>query len=103
MPFSALKTYLVSQLSEKETEKNETLNFQNSFSDSLNRETTHEESVILLCGLVPHVLPHFFDEIIKEVFPNGGDLPQLGGQRPEGYRGFLPTGKTFNFFWRRRK
>ena len=97
MPFSALKTYLVSQLSEKETEKNETLNFQNSFSDSLNRETTHEESVILLCGLVPHVLPHFFDEIIKEVFPNGGDLPQLGGQRPEGYRGFLPTGETIQF------
>lgn len=97
MPFSALKTYLVSQLSEKETKKNETLNFQNSFSDSLNRETTHEESVILLCGLVPHVLPHFFDEIIKEVFPNGGDLPQLGGQRPEGYRGFLPTGETIQF------
>ena len=97
MPFSALKTYLVSQLSEEETEKNETLNFQNSFSDSLNRETTHEESVILLCGLVPHVLPHFFDEIIKEVFPNGGDLPQLGGQRPEGYRGFLPTGETIQF------
>ena len=97
MPFSALKTYLVSQLSENETEKNETLNFQNSFSDSLNRETTHEESVILLCGLVPHVLPHFFDEIIKEVFPNGGDLPQLGGQRPEDYRGFLPTGETIQF------
>ena len=97
MPFSALKTYLISQLSEKENEKNEPFNFKNSFSDSLNRETTHEESVILLCGLVPHVLPHFFDEIIKEVFPNGGDLPQLGGQRPESYRGFLPTGETIQF------
>lgn len=97
MPFSALKTYLISQLSEKENEKNEPFNFKNSFSDSLKRKTTHEESVILLCGLVPHVLPHFFDEIIKEVFPNGGDLPQLGGQRPEGYRGFLPTGETIQY------
>lgn len=94
MPFSALKTYIISQLSEKETEKDQTFNFQNSFSEALKRETSHTESVILLCALVPHVLPHFFDEIIKEVFPNGGDLPQLGGQRPEGYRGFLPTGET---------
>ncbi len=93
--FKELRSYLVNQLSELDSE--EEFTFQNSFSDSLKRKTTHEESVILLCGLVPHVLPHFFDDIIKEVFPNGGDLPQLGGQRPEGYRGFLPTGETIQY------
>ena len=93
--FKALKSYIIAQLSD--TQKEKVFTFQNSFSETLNRETSHEESVILLCGLVPHVLPHFFDEIIKEVFPNGGELPQLGGQRPEGYRGFLPTGETLQY------
>lgn len=95
MLFNKLKNYLISSfLDNSEQEK---FNFENSFSEVLERNTTHEEAVILLCSLVPHILPHFFDEIIKEVFPNGGEMPELGGYRLENHRGFLPTGETLQY------
>jgi AAA+ superfamily predicted ATPase len=98
MPFQALKSYLIQSLhpSEKETEQ-ETYNFENSFSEVLSRATTHDEAVILLMALVPHILPNFFDTIIKELFPDGGDLPELGGIRLDNHRGMLPTGETAQY------
>lgn len=95
MPFKTLKKYIISQLSELKS--NEDFNFQNSFTQTLHKETTHEEAVILLLALVPHVIPNFFDEIIKEIYPEGGDLPELGGIRLENHRGMLPTGETVQF------
>lgn len=92
MPFKTLKKYIVAQLSE--SEEIEEFNFQNSFSEILKRETTHQEGVILLVALVPHILPHFFDEVINELYPDGGDLPELGGVRDGNHRGMLPTGET---------
>ena len=92
MPFKALKKYILSQLSEqKETE---TFDFQNSFEQALQRSTTHEEAVILLIALAPHVFPNFFDEIIKELHPDGGDIPEFGGVREGNHRGMQPTGET---------
>lgn len=92
MPFKTFKKYIVSRLSEEiETEK---FNFQNSFSEGLNRETSHDEAVILMIAMVPHVLPHFFDEIIKELYPDGGELPEFGGVREGNHRGMQPTGET---------
>ena len=92
MPFKALKKYIIIQLSEEEAEQE--FDFTNSFSESLQRTTSHEESVILLIAMVPHILPHFFDEIIKELHPEGGELPEFGGVREGNHRGMQPTGET---------
>ncbi|MEO8515647.1 MAG: ATP-binding protein [Flavobacterium sp.] len=92
MPFKALKKFIFFQLSDKKGE--EQFDFQNSFSEALKRETSHEEAVILLITLVPHVFPHFFDEVIKKLHPEGGELPEFGGVREGNHRGLLPTGET---------
>lgn len=98
MPFQILKSFLIQSL--RPTEKEEepvSYNFENSFSEALGRQTSHEEAVILLLALVPNILPHFFDEIIKEIYPDGGELPELGGIRLENHRGMLPTGETAQY------
>jgi len=92
MPFKALKKFILSHLLEDKTE--EIFDFRNSFAEALKRETSHEEAVILLITLVPHILPNFFDEIIKELHPEGGEFPELGGVRDGNHRGILPTGET---------
>lgn len=56
-----------------------------------------EEYLVLLIALLPHVQPSFFDQIIQQKFPQGGDFPQLGGIRGRQFRGFLPTGETVLF------
>lgn len=95
MPFQALKKYILYQLSDDDTGEN--FDFSNSFSDVLQRPTTHTEAVVLLVALVPHILPHFFDEIIKELHPEGGELPEFGGARDGNHRGILPTGETVQY------
>jgi len=98
VPFQTLKSFLIQSLRFVENEEEPVLyNFENSFSEALGRQTTHEESVILLLALVPNILPHFFDEIIKEVYPDGGELPELGGIRLDNHRGMLPTGETVQY------
>jgi AAA+ superfamily predicted ATPase len=92
MPFKSLKKYIVGQLSKEESE--EEFDFANSFSEILKRETTHVEAVILLVALVPHILPDFFDDIIKKLHPDGGELPEFGGVREGNHRGMIPTGET---------
>jgi len=56
-----------------------------------------EEEIVFTLALVPHIRPHFIDQIIQDVYPNGGTLPQLGGIRGKNHRGFLPTGETALF------
>ncbi len=97
MPFQALKLFLLQSLQSNNEDEQPLYDFENSFSEVLEQNTTHEEAVVLLCTLAPHVLPHFFDDIIKEVFPEGGELPELGGIRLENHRGFLPTGETIQY------
>lgn len=94
MIFQSLKDFILKSLSKEEYQD---YNFQNSFSEILKRETTHAESIILLLALVPHVLPNFLDTIIKEVFPEGGEIPELGGIRLDNHRGMLPTGETVQY------
>jgi AAA+ superfamily predicted ATPase len=58
--------------------------------------TTDEYAVVAL-SLLPHVQPHFFDSLMREYMPQGGDFPQIGGARGANFRGFLPTGETALF------
>ena len=97
MPFHNLKSFIIKSLNPQTDEEQETYNFQNTFSEVLERETTHEEAVVLLLALVPHVLPHFFDEIINGIYPEGGEFPEFGGVRLENHRGMLPTGETAQY------
>ena len=61
------------------------------------RQINLEEAVILTLALAPHIRPHLFDRAIQEVYPRGGDFPQLGGLRRKHHRGFIPTGETVLF------
>lgn len=56
-----------------------------------------EERLTLLLALLPHVQSNFFEACMLTVFPQGGDLPQLGGVKGSHYRGMLPTGETVQF------
>lgn len=57
-----------------------------------------KESILLLfMSLVPHILPGFFDKLIREYLPQGGDFPEFGGAKPEQHRGMVPTGETVLF------
>ena len=98
MPFQALKKYIIQQISSSNTEEEQLeYDFSGTFSEVLQKNTNHEEAVVLLMALVPNVLAGFYEEIIQEVFPNGGDLPHFGGTKTEGYRSMIPTGETVQY------
>jgi AAA+ superfamily predicted ATPase len=63
----------------------------------LYNNANREELILLLLSLVPHLYPGFFERIISEQLPNGGDFPEFGGAKSATYRGFLPTGETVLF------
>ncbi|WP_309641291.1 ATP-binding protein [Flavobacterium sp.] len=92
MPFKSLKEFILAQFSE--TEDSTSFDFENSFSEALQRPTTHQEAVVLLIALAPHIHPDFFDEIVRELQPDGGDFPDFGGVREGNHRGMMPTGET---------
>ena len=56
-----------------------------------------DELALLLVALVPYVLPGFFDSTVISIFPQGSELPQLGGVKGGNHRGTLPTGETALF------
>lgn len=58
---------------------------------------TCEEWIVLLLAMVPHIQPSFFEVIIAEHLPNGGDFPEFGGVKGSNHRGLLPTGETAQF------
>ena len=58
---------------------------------------TFDEYVVLLLALVPHVELSFFDRLLREVLPDAGDYPELGGYRDPEHRTFHPTGETASF------
>jgi AAA+ superfamily predicted ATPase len=58
---------------------------------------TPQESLIFLIAYIPHIYPNLYDEIVKEVMPQGGDFPEIGGVRGTNHRGLLPTGETAQF------
>ncbi|MCY1718971.1 ATP-binding protein [Prolixibacteraceae bacterium Z1-6] len=55
---------------------------------------SESEITILLTALIPHISPEFFNNIIAEYLPNGGDFPEFGGVKGKNHRGILPTGET---------
>ena len=60
-------------------------------------EPDHDEYLIVLLALVPHLMPHLFSRLIAEHLPEGGDLPEFGGVKAVNHRGVLPTGETAQF------
>lgn len=71
--------------------------FQPTFLEHLPQLKKPEEWIVLMLGLAPHVLPNFFESIILEQLPNGGDFPEFGGVKGANHRGMLPTGETAQF------
>jgi hypothetical protein len=55
------------------------------------------EYILILLALAPHVLPSFFNDIIADHLPDGGDFPAFGGVRGSNHRGLIPTGETGQF------
>lgn len=55
------------------------------------------EMIMLLTALAPHVVPGFFDQIIQQFLPQGGEFPEFGGVKGTNHRGTLPTGETALF------
>jgi AAA+ superfamily predicted ATPase len=55
------------------------------------------EWITLLLSLVPHIQPNFFESIIAEHLPNGGDFSEFGGVKGSNHRSLLPTGETVQF------
>ncbi len=55
---------------------------------------TQPEIVTLFFALASHISPDFFNSIISEYLPNGGDFPEIGGTKGKNHRGILPTGET---------
>ena len=55
------------------------------------------EALIFLMVYIPHIYPNFYDEVMKEAMPQGGDFPEFGGVRGSSHRGLLPTGETAQF------
>lgn len=60
-------------------------------------EPTHEELIVLLTALVPHIVPGFFDQIAGQFFAQGAEFPEFGGVKGKNHRGLLPTGETALF------
>lgn len=56
-----------------------------------------QEMIVLLTALVPHLIPGFFDSLIQQFLPQGGEFPEFGGVKGTQHRGTLPTGETAMF------
>ncbi|NUO03157.1 MAG: ATP-binding protein [Saprospiraceae bacterium] len=61
------------------------------------RRLTVDEYVALAVALVPHLIPSFFDDLVAEFMPQGGDFPPIGGVKGTNQRNTLPTGETLLF------
>ncbi|MCK7559688.1 hypothetical protein MKQ70_33985 [Chitinophaga sedimenti] len=55
------------------------------------------EQALLLIALVPHLQPNFFESVIQQYLPQGGDFAEFGGVKAGNHRGMLPTGETVLF------
>jgi hypothetical protein len=57
-----------------------------------NHKPDYYEFTILVLALSSHIRPVFFNKIINEYLPEGGDFPEFGGVKSGNHRGMLPTG-----------
>ncbi len=60
-------------------------------------EPCSEEFTVLMLALTPHLRPGFFNKLVAEHLPEGGDFPEFGGVKGVNHRGILPTGETAQF------
>jgi AAA+ superfamily predicted ATPase len=58
---------------------------------------TESEYIAFLSALAPHLQPSFFDSVIHEFLPGGGEFSEFGGMKGVNHRGVLPTGETVQF------
>lgn len=56
-----------------------------------------DEYIAFLMALAPHVFPSFFENLIQEFLPEGGEFSEFGGVKGSNHRGVLPTGETVQF------
>ncbi|MGN7721093.1 ATP-binding protein [Chitinophaga sp. 22620] len=56
-----------------------------------------EELLLLLSALAPFVVTGFFDNLIQQFLPQGGEFPEFGGAKGASHRGTLATGETVLF------
>jgi AAA+ superfamily predicted ATPase len=61
------------------------------------QDISTEEKVIFLIAFAPHIQPNFFDNIIQQYLPQGGDFTEIGGVKGSNQRSMLPTGETAQF------
>jgi len=72
--------------------------FQTGFiSESLGINLSKREELICFIGLLPYLIPGYFDKVVSRIFPEGAELPELGGVKGLNHRGFIPTGETALF------
>lgn len=55
------------------------------------------EMIVFLTAIAPHIIPGFFDQVIQQFLPQGGEFPEFGGVKGTNHRGTLPTGETALF------
>lgn len=63
----------------------------------LQHQPSFKEYILILMALVPHVQPRFYNQLIAEHLPEGGEFPEFGGVKGIHHRGILPTGETAQF------
>lgn len=61
------------------------------------RDPGYEEFTLLMLAASPHLSPSFFNKIIAEFLPDGGDFPEFGGAKSVNHRDIIPTGETAQF------
>ena len=74
-----------------------TARFKREFISQIPEIVKIQEWIVLLLALVPHIKPDFFEALITEYLPKGGDFPEFGGVKASNHRGLLPTGETTQF------
>ncbi|MDB5269657.1 MAG: family ATPase [Hymenobacter sp.] len=53
--------------------------------------------MVVVLALAPHLRPGFLDQLLLELLPDGGELPEFGAVRGTQSRSLLPTGDTALF------
>lgn len=60
-------------------------------------QLSDENIILLTAAIVPHLVPGFFERLIRDYLPQGGEFPEFGGTKGENSRGMVATGETVMF------
>jgi hypothetical protein len=63
----------------------------------LEEQFSYEEQLVLLLAITPYIRPGYFEDIMAQALPNGGEFIPFGGVKGQHHRGILPTGETALF------